>query len=93
MIDILEAVAIEFPCNACGERYQITLMQVLLSQRMLHEGCPVPSHFATECPPPYYADLVDRQLIEELRQKWQRLEEKARAAGGDLILWSSQNRR
>jgi hypothetical protein len=92
-MDILEAVAIEFPCRACGDRYEITLEQVLLSKQMLHEGCPVPTLFATECPPPYYADLVDRELIEELRQTWQRLEEKARAAGGELILWSSQNRR
>jgi hypothetical protein len=92
-MDILEAVAIEFPCRACGDRYEITLKQVLLSKQMLHEGCPVPAHFETECPPPYYADLVDREVIEELRQAWQRLAEKARAAGGELILWSSPNRR
>ena len=90
---ILEAVAIEFPCRACGDRYEITLKQVLLSKQMLDEGCPVPFHFATECPPQYYADLLDRELIEEVQQTWQRLEEKARAAGGELILRSSQNRR
>lgn len=92
-MDILEAVAIEFPCRACGQRYEITLKQVLLSKKMLHEGCPVPTHFATECPPPYYADLLDRELIEEVQQTWQRLEKKAQAAGGELILWSCQNPR
>ncbi len=91
-MDILEAVAIEFPCRQCGDRYEITLKQVLLSQHMLHEGCPGPAHFATECPPLYYTDLVDRELLEDLRQTWQRLEEKARAAGGERILWGSHNR-
>jgi hypothetical protein len=92
-MDILEVVAIEFPCRACGDRYEITLKQIRLSQQMLHEGCPVPSHFVTECPPPYYADLLGCELIEELRRTWERLEKKALAGGGDLILWSSQNRR
>ena len=93
MMDILEAVAIEFPCRVCGDRYQITLKQVLLSQHMLHEGCPVPTHFTTECPPIYYADLVDRELLEEFQHTWERLEEKARSAGAELLLMGSQNRR
>jgi hypothetical protein len=59
---------------------------------MLHDGCPVPGHFSTECPQSYYADMVGRERIEELQQTWQRLEEKARAVGGELILWSTQNR-
>lgn len=82
-MDILEAFAIEFPCRACGDRYEITLKQVLLSKQLLHEGCPVPTDFATECPSPYYADLVDRELIEEVPQTWQRLDEKTRVAGGE----------
>lgn len=92
-MDILGAVAIELPCSACGDRYEITLRQILISKQMLHEGCPVPAHFATECPPPYYADLIDLELIEGFQQTWQRLEAMARRAGGELILWKSRIRR
>ncbi len=84
-MDILEAIAIELPCGACGGRYEVPLSHVLLSQHMLHEGCPVPTHFATECEPMFYADLVDRELLEELQRIWQQIEVKARATGTVLI--------
>ena len=35
-MDILEKLAIEIPCSACGGRYDVTLKQILLSQQMLH---------------------------------------------------------
>ena len=41
-MDILEVVAIELRCVSCGALYEITLRQVLVSEQMLHEGCPVP---------------------------------------------------
>jgi hypothetical protein len=85
MMDILEAIAIELPCGACGGRYEVALKHVLLSQHMLHEGCPVPSHFMSEYAPVNYADLVDRGLLEELQQAWRRLEENARATGIELL--------
>lgn len=91
-MDILEAIAIELPCGSCGSRYQVTVKQVLLSQQMLHEGCPVPAHFTTECPALYYADFVERELIDELQRTWRRLEEKAHAVGGELLLWGGNNR-
>jgi hypothetical protein len=47
-MDILESVAIEVPCSACGGRYEVTLKQIALSQQMLHEGCPV--QVVDECP-------------------------------------------
>ena len=40
-MDILKVVSIETPCSACGGRYEVTLKQVALSQKMLHEGCPI----------------------------------------------------
>lgn len=89
-MDILETIAIELPCAACGSRYEISLRQVLLSQRMLHEGCPVPPRFTTECPPLEYADLVDPDLIGELEHTGLRLQERARAAGGRLVLTGGQ---
>ena len=85
-MDILEKVAIEFPCSACGGRYEVPLKQVLLSQEMLHKGCPV--QIVDECPPLAYSGLVDREVIQELQRIWVRLEEKARGAGGEVRLRS-----
>lgn len=85
-MDILEAVAVELQCVSCGARYEITLRQVLVSEQMLHEGCPVPIQFTNECPPLYYADLVERDLILELERIWLRLEELVPATGGRLVL-------
>ena len=85
-VDILEAVTIELSCVACRCPYEITLKQVLLSHQMLHDGCPVPPSFTSECPPLYYADFVDHELIRELDRIWLRLEESARTAGGELLL-------
>jgi hypothetical protein len=86
-MDILEKLAIEIPCNACGGRYDVTLKQVLLSQKMLHEGCPV--QVADECPPLAYFGLVDRDIIQELQTVWARLEENTRSTGGELKLRST----
>ena len=90
-MDILGVIAIQLPCGSCGGRYEISLQQVLLSQNMLHEGCPV--QVATECPPLAYAGLVKRELIYEFRRTWLDLEESARAAGGSLLLLREQDRR
>jgi hypothetical protein len=85
-MDILEKLAIEMPCGACGGRYDVTLKQILLSQTMLHEGCPV--QVVEECPPAAYSGLVDGEIIRELQRVWARLEEKARGAGGEVKLLS-----
>lgn len=85
-MDILEQLAVEIPCSACGGRYDVTLKQILLSQKMLHEGCPV--QVVDECPPLAYSGLVDHEIIQELQSVWTRLEEKARGAGGELKLRS-----
>jgi len=80
--DILESVAIAIPCRACGRSYEVTLKQVALSHQMIHDGCPVRAE--TECPPLYYAPLVDPGLAKGLEEVWGRLEQEARAAGGEL---------
>lgn len=85
-MDILEKVAIEIPCSACGGRYEVTLRQVLDSQEMLHEGCPV--QIVDECPPLAYSGLVDQEVIQELQRVWARLEDKTRGAGGEVRLRS-----
>ena len=86
-MDILEAVAIELPCSACGGRYEVTLKQVTLSQEMMHEGCPV--QVESECPPLAYSGLVDQEVVRELQRVWARLEERAREAGGEVRLRSA----
>jgi hypothetical protein len=83
-MDILEIVAIEIPCSACGGRYEVTLKQIALSQQMLHDGCP--GQVEDECPPLAYSGLVDQELVQELQRVWGRLEEKTRGAGGEVRL-------
>jgi hypothetical protein len=83
-MDILERLAVEVPCSTCGGRYEVTIKQVLLSQEMLHEGCPVQN--ANECPPLAYSELIDSETIKDLQRIWARLEEKLRGAGGEIKL-------
>lgn len=90
-MDILEATAIELPCAACGGRDLVTLKEILLSQHMVHDGCPVPTQFSTECPPLYHADLIDHKLLHDLMQTWSRLEESAQAAGGKLVILGNKD--
>jgi hypothetical protein len=86
-MDILEIVAIEVPCSACGGRYEVTLKQVALSQEMMHEGCPV--QVESECPPLAYSGVVDQEVVQELQRIWVRLEESAHGAGGEVRLRSA----
>lgn len=84
-MDILDAVAVVMPCNACSGEYEVSpLRQALLSHKMLHDGCPVSDE--RECPPLYWSHILDEQLARELQSIWSRLEDKARHAGGELTL-------
>ena len=89
-MEILEAVTIELQCAMCGGQYEISLKQILLSQNMLHEGCPVEDQ--RECPPLFHADLADRELILNLQHAWLELEEKTRAGGRKLLLQRGQDK-
>ncbi len=91
-MDILETIAIELPCAACGGRDQVTLKEILLSKHMIHDSCPVPNSFSTECPPLYHADLIAHGLIHDLERTWFRLEESAQAAGGKLAFCGEQRK-
>lgn len=51
---------------------------------MLHEGCPASQE--TECPPVFQSRLFERGEVEELQRVWNRLENRARSDGGDLLL-------
>ena len=39
-LELLQHLAVRVPCEACGQFYSVSLRQVLLSQQMLHRGCP-----------------------------------------------------
>lgn len=89
-LDLLQHVAIRVPCAACGQHYDVSLRQVLLSQDMLHDGCPVCTD--TECLPLTYAALANEDALREFERSWSRLSGLARAAGVELtvcrpILW------
>ncbi len=83
-MNILDVIAIEVPCEACGGRYEITLNQIALSQQIMHEGCPVRAE--TECPPLFYAGFVDGDLAQDLQRVWSRLEKEAHGVNGKVIL-------
>jgi hypothetical protein len=83
-MNILDAVGVCLPCLSCGDNYRVPLRDVLLSHRMIHEGCPVSQE--TECPQVFQSRLFERKDIENLEHVWSQLENRARADGGELVL-------
>ncbi len=81
-MDILSVAAIQVPCSWCGEPYSVPLRDILLSHEVLHEGCAV----ETECPPVFQAALASPAEVEALEQAWRRVERRAMADGGELVL-------
>jgi len=78
-MNILDAVSIRLPCNACGQTYEVPLRDVLLSHTVVRCGCPVTQE--TECPPVFQVRLFDREPIEALSSAWERLASRAHADG------------
>ncbi len=83
-MDILSVAAIRLPCSWCGEPYEVPLRAILLSHKIMHEGCPVAEE--TECPPVFQSRLVSEPALRALDQAWRRLERRAAADGGELVL-------
>lgn len=83
-MDILSVAAIRLPCSWCGESYEVPLRDILLSHKIMHEGCPVAEE--TECPPVSQARLASEWAVKALDQAWRRLERRAAADGGELVL-------
>jgi len=81
-LDLLQQVAVLVPCVTCGQHYTVSLRDVLLSQDMMHEGCPVCHE--TECLPLTYAALADESAVRELDHSWRRLLQRVKAAGFEL---------
>jgi hypothetical protein len=83
-LDLLQHVAVLVPCSTCGQHYTVSLRDVLMSQDMLHDGCPVCHE--TECLPLTHAGLADETAAREFEESWIRLSRKVRAAGFDLAV-------
>jgi hypothetical protein len=60
-MNIFDAVSIRIPCPVCNEHYEVPLSDLLLSNWMLNEGCPVCEE--TKCPP-----LCRQTLLPESRR-------------------------
>jgi len=87
-MDILSFAAIRIPCRQCGEPYSVPLSDILLSHKIMHQGCPVVPE--TECPPVFQSRLAARSAIENLRRAWHRLENRAEKDGGELVLIAAE---
>ena len=83
-LDLLQQIAVSMPCSACGQHYGISLRDVLMSQDMVHDGCPVCHE--TECLPLTYAALADEAALRDFAQSWSRLLHKVQAAGFELTV-------
>lgn len=83
-MDILSLAAIRLPCSRCGEAYLVPLRDILLSHEIMHEGCPVAQE--TECPPVFQSRLTSEWSLKMLDQAWRRLERRAKAVGGELVV-------
>jgi hypothetical protein len=83
-MDILDFAAIQMPCFHCEQAYSVPLSNILLSHKIMHNGCPVIHE--TECPPVFHSRLATESAIENLRRAWRRLEKKALQQGGKLVL-------
>lgn len=83
-LDLLQHLAVRVPCGACGHRYDVSLRQVLLSQDMLHDGCPVCAE--TECSPLTYAALANEEALRDFARSWGRLRDLVHTAGLELTI-------
>jgi hypothetical protein len=82
-MEILNSIGVRIRCPNCGDAYTVPLRDVLLSDELLHEGCPVAEE--TECPPLFQSRLAPQPAIEALVRAWREIEERARRDGGELI--------
>jgi hypothetical protein len=83
-MNIFEAVSVRIPCKVCSQHYEVPLSDILLSNRMLKEGCPVREE--SECPPLFQTRLISPEILQELVVAWNRLENNVRHNNGELVI-------
>ena len=89
-MNILEALSVRIPCTVCGEFYEVPLTDILLSYRMLEQGCPVSDE--TECPPLFQTRLIPREVLHDFVKAWQQLEKSVHRDNGDLVFNDGRER-
>lgn len=73
-MNLLEHIAVELSCPACGATYRVSLELIASAQRAMHEGCPVADAHVRECPQATFAKLASEGALEELERAWARVE-------------------
>ncbi len=87
-MNIVDALGIRLRCKSCGQTYEVPLRDIAISHQLLnHQGCPTSAD--TECPPLAQVFLAEGQDISDLQRAWERLQERARKDGGELVLMGS----
>ena len=89
-MDILDNAAIKLLCRTCDHYYEVPLRDILLSQEIVHCGCPVPHE--TECPPVYQVRIFDSKVAEALQTAWRAASHCAELAGGELVVLPTQEK-
>jgi hypothetical protein len=89
-MNIFDAVSIRIPCPVCNEQYEVPLSDLLLSNWMLNEGCPVCEE--TKCPPLFQTRLIGSEILSELAIAWNRLENNVRGNNGELVIRGTSQR-
>lgn len=83
-LDVLETLGLELACPICGCSYRVPLKTVAISQRMLHDGCPVSDE--RECAPIFYGPLIEPEVLKDLEAAWSKLETRAQKTGGHIVI-------
>ncbi len=77
----------EVRCPSCGQTYDVSVANILKSQRMLNEGCACRSE--SECAPLYLSALLNPGDLNNLHDAWEKLYQQAAAHGGRLLVLGS----
>jgi len=88
-MDILDNAAIRLLCRSCNDYYEVPLRDILLSNEIVHCGCPVPHE--TECPPVFQVRICDNKVVETLETAWRAACHCAELAGGELVLLGTKD--
>lgn len=86
MTDILSRVAVELPCEECGNVFRVSLGQILISQGAMRVTCE--ARGPRECPGMYYANLVGQESARQFAEAWRKMEEEAAGEGGQMVVVS-----
>ena len=91
-MNLLEHIAVELSCPACGATCRVSLELIASAQRAMHEGCPVADAHVRECPQATFAKLGSEGALEELQCAWARVEHEIASRGAGVAISSESIR-